>query len=156
VRKWVGGAHRNDRRALLYSLYPDRFGYLKVTFGRGARGSRTEKTYFVHLLVLEVFVSSRPPGMEARHLDSDPSNARLENLKWGTKAENEADKRLRGSVPTGRRAHQSVDVTLEQARDIAADPRSSRVIAQDHPFCYTVVQRIKNGKHWIWREETDA
>ena len=32
-----------------------------------------------------------------------PTNPRLENLAWGTKVENEADKELHGTVPRGDR-----------------------------------------------------
>ena len=41
------------------------------------------------------------PG--CRHLDGDRTNPRLENLAWGTKVENEADKELHGTVPRGDR-----------------------------------------------------
>ena len=46
-----------------------------------------KKQYLVHRLVLEAFVGPRPDNCEARHLDGDPSNNRLDNLAWGTKAE---------------------------------------------------------------------
>ncbi len=46
----------------------------------------------VHRLVLEAFVGPCPPGMQCRHLDGNPANNRLENLAWGTHAENAADK----------------------------------------------------------------
>src|SRR5262245_15574121 len=38
----------------------------------------------VHHLVLEAFVGPRPSGMEARHLNDDPSDNRLVNLAYGT------------------------------------------------------------------------
>ncbi|MGD2065648.1 MAG: HNH endonuclease signature motif containing protein [Candidatus Bathyarchaeota archaeon] len=45
----------------------------------------------VHRLVLETFVGPCPKGMECRHLDGNPSNNNLDNLKWGTKSENTYD-----------------------------------------------------------------
>jgi len=45
----------------------------------------------VHCLILEAFVGLCPPGMEARHLDDDPTNNRLDNLAWGSRRENSAD-----------------------------------------------------------------
>lgn len=45
----------------------------------------------VHSLVLETFVGPCPDGMECRHLDGNPSNNKLDNLKWGTKSENAQD-----------------------------------------------------------------
>jgi len=50
-----------------------------------------KKGRFVHRLVLETFVGPRPHGMEARHLDGDRTNNRVENLRWGTRKENVAD-----------------------------------------------------------------
>lgn len=46
------------------------------------------KKYFTHRLVLETFIGPCPPGMECRHLDGNPKNNRLDNLKWGTRSEN--------------------------------------------------------------------
>lgn len=50
---------------------------------------RTDRT--VHSLVLEAFTGPCPEGMEARHLDDNPTNNRLENLVWGTRSENSQD-----------------------------------------------------------------
>ena len=47
---------------------------------------------YVHRLVLETFVGPRPDGMEARHLNGDCQDNRVENLIWGTPLENGADK----------------------------------------------------------------
>lgn len=59
---------------------------------------------YVHHLVLEAFVGPRPPGMEACHFDGNAQNNRLENLRWGTSAENKADAiRLNQFWPTQRR-----------------------------------------------------
>ena len=50
----------------------------------------------VHRLVLETFVGPCPPGMECRHLDGNPQNNKLENLKWGTRSENRRDRTVHG------------------------------------------------------------
>lgn len=55
----------------------------------------------VHVLVLEAFVGPRPEGQEARHLDGDPTNNRLNNLAWGTRSENFDDMRRHGTMPVG-------------------------------------------------------
>jgi len=47
------------------------------------KGSR-----LVHHLVLEAFSGLRPRGLEALHLNGDPTDNRLLNLKWGTRGEN--------------------------------------------------------------------
>jgi hypothetical protein len=63
---------------------PDKDGYLTVSLCRLG----IAKTRFVHHLVLEAFVGLRPPGAQARHLNDFPWENRLENLAWGTRAEN--------------------------------------------------------------------
>lgn len=50
------------------------------------------KTRFVHHLVLEAFVGPRTDGQECRHLDGQPGNNWLTNLRWGTRAEQMDDK----------------------------------------------------------------
>lgn len=49
-------------------------------------------------LVLTVFVGPCPDGMQACHFpDRDPANNRLENLRWGTPTENQADRKYHGT-----------------------------------------------------------
>ena len=68
---------------------------------RGHRGicfhrDGISKRMLVHRLVLTAFVGPCPDGMECRHLDGNPGNNHLENLKWGTRLENCADRTLHG------------------------------------------------------------
>lgn len=57
----------------------------------------------VHVLVLLAFAGHKPsPESQARHLDGNRKNNRIDNLTWGTPVENCADRtghgRLRGAV----------------------------------------------------------
>lgn len=55
------------------------------------------RTYLVHNLVLEAFVGPRPsPKHVCRHLDGDPANNALTNLRWGTYEENSRDRTRHG------------------------------------------------------------
>lgn len=45
----------------------------------------------VHRLVLESFIGPCPEGMECCHSDGDPSNNRLDNLRWDTHSNNQYD-----------------------------------------------------------------
>lgn len=71
----------------LRSLHIDKAGYPRVTLKVG--GAR--HNYLVHHLVLKAFVGPKPAGMECRHLNGNPADDRLENLKWGTPTENSYD-----------------------------------------------------------------
>jgi hypothetical protein len=62
-------------------------GHLQVDLSKN--GER--KKILVHRLVLKTFMGKCPNKMECRHLDGNPRNNRLDNLKWGTKNENTKD-----------------------------------------------------------------
>ena len=64
-------------------------GHLTVALGRG--NSRC-----VHELVLLAFVGLAPTKHECRHLNGNPADNRLDNLKWGTRSENIKDKTAHG------------------------------------------------------------
>lgn len=50
--------------------------------------------------------------MECRHLDGDPSNNELANLKWGTASENQRDRARHGTSNAGERcAHAKLKET---------------------------------------------
>lgn len=65
-------------------------GYRKV--------SLSGTNYFIHRLVLLTFIGPAPADKpQTRHLDGDPTNNRLTNLRWACQAENEDDKRYSGT-----------------------------------------------------------
>ena len=69
--------------------------YLEVTLAG--------KTHAVHKLVATVFRGSCPDGKQCRHLDGNPLNNCIDNLAWGTPAENQADRRIHGTDNSGAR-----------------------------------------------------
>lgn len=73
-------------------------GYLTVRLNRNGRRYRRR----VHQLVLRVFGEPRPsPHHEVRHLDGDPRNNHIDNLAWGTRADNAADRERHGRTSRG-------------------------------------------------------
>lgn len=68
-------------------------GYHNQTLSVGGRPLFTT----AHVLVMTAFVGPRPKGMDIRHLDGNPANNALTNLRYGTRAENMQDKRLHGT-----------------------------------------------------------
>jgi len=67
--------------------YTHRSGHKRVDlsykgFGRG---------YYVHTAVLETHTGKCPENKECRHLNGNPADNRLENLRWGTRSENQKD-----------------------------------------------------------------
>jgi len=69
-------------------------GPIKQTSGHlsvGLSKDGVDKKFGIHRLVLFTFIGPCPPGMECRHLDGNPTNNNLNNLKWGTRSENMQD-----------------------------------------------------------------
>lgn len=110
------------------------------------------KTYrFVHALVLETFVGPRQPGMEARHLNDVKSDNRLENLRWGSHAENYADRQANGGGNHGSRHGMSklneADVMEIRKRwEIRGDTKTE--IAKAFNVSVSCVKLIVNRQRW--------
>jgi len=68
---------------------PDKDGYLTVLLCDGPRQRRAA----VHVLVLEAYVGPCPPGHEGLHGPGGHQVNDLASLRWGTRRENERDKR---------------------------------------------------------------
>lgn len=75
------------KRGQLLALSGNNRGYWMVHLKRNR--ARTPMT--VHKAVLNAFVGPRPHGLVARHLDGNPHNNNINNLKWGTYSENGHD-----------------------------------------------------------------
>ena len=88
----------------------DEHGYRRVTLYRGGESYNRK----VHSLVLEAFIGPRPAGLETRHLDGDPANNRITNLRWGTRSENVADVLRHGTH------HNAVKETCNRGHVLAA------------------------------------
>ncbi len=64
-----------------------KFGYPQVGLCKNSKRYQC----CIHHIVLETYVGPCPEGMECRHLNGDPTDNRLGNLCWGTRAENHYD-----------------------------------------------------------------
>lgn len=87
-------AGRKLKSRLLSQTLSD--GYMLVTLCRN--GHRT--TTAVHRLVALAFLGEKPEGQEVRHLDGNRANNRVENLAYGTRLENRADRTVHGKCPS--------------------------------------------------------
>jgi hypothetical protein len=85
------------------------------------KGDGSRKRFLVHRLVLLAFVGPCPEGMECRHFpDRDVTNNNLDNLQWGTKEENAADKVIHGTTNRGSRCGSARfnEVLVEKVRKL--------------------------------------
>jgi hypothetical protein len=78
-------------------------GHTRVVLGYGLSKWRI----FIHDLALIVFVGLRPDGMGCRHLNGNPRDNRITNLRWGTPKENADDRTIHGTHPVGSRSANS-------------------------------------------------
>lgn len=78
-----------------------RSGYLHVLLWRGGRS----ETRYVHRLVTLAFVGPCPETLEVCHLDGDPGNNRIENLRYDTSSANHLDAVRHGTHHNASKTH---------------------------------------------------
>ncbi|WP_052459590.1 HNH endonuclease [Tessaracoccus massiliensis] len=85
-------------RGVALALSRNNYGHLYVRLRSTVRA-------YVHRLVLEAFIGPCPAGHECCHRNDDPSDNRVENLYWGTRADNMLDRVANGKHHMARRTH---------------------------------------------------
>lgn len=95
----AGKRHRLKGKA--FRPARNEYGYPRLSLKK--HGAEVKR--YVHHLVLEAFVGPCPPGMEACHWNDIPDDNRLENLRWGTSAENKADMARNGGNKNRKKSH---------------------------------------------------
>lgn len=112
----------------------------------------------VHRLILLAFRGRPAPGRVARHLNGDPTDNRIENLEWGTVAENNRDQVQHGTavcLRTGE-AHPRSELTEGEVLEIEGRDRggteSLRSIAANHGISHEHVRCIRDHETWphLW------
>lgn len=121
-----------------------RGGYLAVSLWTGNRG----KTRPVHQLVTEAFHGARPSRKhDAAHVDGDKWNNHHSNLRWSTRAENEADKVRHGKSNRGERnGHARLsDAQAREIRDRANRGENQGALAIEFGVTQSAISNIKRG-----------
>jgi hypothetical protein len=106
-------ANGRDHGGTELAQVPDDDGYLYVTLADGPRRRRVS----VAELVLEAFVQPRPEGLEVLHGPKGRAVNHLSELRWGTRVENERDKR-RTEDRNGRGVSRPFDAVTGVAGDM--------------------------------------
>lgn len=95
-------------------------------------------------------VSPRHEQAMVCHNDGNPANNRLENLRYGTAAENCADRVKHGTALQGSRHPNSkltdADVLAIRARRDSGE--SIKSIAADYPYAASVISAVASRKRW--------
>lgn len=109
VRHYAGGTRAQYGRIMKQS--PKNYPQVDL------RRDGTRNVTYVHRMMLLAFVGPCPEGMETRHLDGDPSHNSLDNLRWGSPAEQDADRVRHGTMPRGE-THGNAKLTEAQVLEI--------------------------------------
>ena len=118
--------HKNGmvqrRKGKIIQLARMRSGHFKAALSRDGETTRV----YVHRLVVEAFIGDYPEGTETLHVDGNPANNHVSNLRVGDRSENVFDLVKHGNHAQARKTH----------------------CAQGHPYSEENTRWIK-GK---WRE----
>jgi len=121
----------------------DKDGYRKIVIcSNGQRFYRRIAT-----IVAETFHGPRPEGMVLRHLDGSRTNDLPENLRWGTQAENMADKKAHGTSQKGA-ANPNSKLTLSQVVEIKFSGANAADLARKFGIHRAHVHGIRSGRSW--------
>ena len=109
--------------------------------------SNKPKQMLVHRLVLLAFAGPCPPGMEGAHNNGIRTDNRAENLRWATKSENEADKRLHGNYARAVAMRRN-RLKPDDVSGIRANYRklSQQTLAKKYGVSRATIQRIHSGE----------
>lgn len=113
----------------------------------------------VHRIVLEVFAGPCPDGMEACHYDGDPTNNRLDNLRWDSRVNNGADTKRVNASKKGRKASflKAIEtrqreilrryLILRAIEEVEAGQMTQRKIAAKYGVTEFHLSRMRNGRY---------
>lgn len=138
--------YRNSGGFYYLKPSPDKNGYQGVDLYE----AKTHHCVNVHTLVLEAFVGPCPEGMQCRHLDGNPANNRLGNLKWGTAKENADDRTRHGTTCQGSDHHRAIvdEDDVLRIRERYANGEYASDLAAEHGFTQQALQKLVNGASW--------
>lgn len=119
-------------------------GYYSVALWKNNK----ERRAYVHHLVLEAFVGSRPHGMEALHADGNRKNNCLSNLRWGTRAENVGDMMAHGTATIGSKNAQAKLSSTDTLwiKDLFATGMPVRELVKYFRVSQTTIRRVLTGQ----------
>lgn len=150
--RWRRGNSKTPKSAEWNSLKcrKDEKGYLTVAL---CDGVSKPKTFRLHRIIAITYLGYPPKNACVRHLDGNPENNMLENLAYGTYAENENDKRRHGTWVL---RCSGATLNLDKANEIRAHyaaGESQKSLAERYSVSRPTITRVINGT--IWRQSCE-
>lgn len=117
------------------------------------KNGKQYKTW-VHRAILNSFIGLCMAGHEARHLDGNPHNNKLNNLLWGTRLENMKDRKIHGTQQRGE-YHASAKLTEKNVVEIKSriSHISTRKLGREYGVSHTTIRRAALGIKWSYLSE---
>jgi len=141
------GFVRNSVTKAILSPYYDKKGYLKVGLFDIVNGQGRRRQRGIHTLMLIAFKGPGPNRHECCHIDGNPANNRLDNLRWDSHRNNMLDRIEHGTVNHGERNGQA-KLTREQIFAIRIDQRTQSEIGKEYGIAQATVSQIKTKARW--------
>ena len=142
-RNWMSGKEfwRTIPECILRPGRYTRFGHVSVVLGHGTPGKP------VHQLVLRTFVGEPPEGMEVLHINGDPTDNRLENLRYGTRSEN-----IRDTYVQHRGCNKLSDDEVVFIKFALMNGFPASQLADEFGVSTSSIYAIKTGERYRWVE----
>ena len=118
-------------------------GYMQTGLYKNGIGEMKK----IHQLVLTAFSGPMPDGMCCRHLNGNPSDNRIQNLKWGTPKENAEDTKRHERTNRGER-NGMAKLTEHDVIAIRNMSGTHGKIAKRFGISSTAVCMIKSKRRW--------
>ena len=135
--------HGHRLRERLLKLANDGNGYPLVVFYKNRDSTQRR----VHQLVLEAFVGHSPDGAVCRHLNGNPADNRVENLRWGTRKENAQDSLAHGAHVCGER-HKHSKLTESDIGEILVAFGTCEDVGKMYGVSRSAVSLIRRNERW--------
>jgi len=138
------GSRFTNRKGRILRYVSGPYGHRTVELNRnGARRCG------IHRLMLLAFVGPCPAGMVCRHIDGDPVNNSLANLRWGTHQENADDCIQHGRRPRGS-GHPNARLSAADVMDIRTriPHTSSTALAAEYGVARSTIKDVASGRSW--------
>jgi hypothetical protein len=119
--------------------------YKRLTLYRHKSG---QKSWSVHRLIALTFIPNPNNYPDVMHLDDNPSNNHVDNLRWGTEDHNMKDMLKKGRFPSGFNSHiskYSIELAKEIKEKFLTGNYSYRKLAREYNISshHTVINIIK-------------
>ncbi len=110
------------------------------------------KTTKIHQLVALAFLGPKPQGQWVLHGPNGKEDNSVQNLYYGTPAQNVRDKWRDGTVIIGESHHKAKlkEADVIEIRELHAHGLTHKEIAKHYGVYHTAITKIISGQNWKW------